>query len=104
MRRLTWLPVCGTNRPQYVLKFDATGWRTSDPTPNHSESPVEEGSIGRRVRVTPAFMEQTLDAVVALAQQLEGTDRRAALDPYLDPYSFCLMCLMRLLDVLRERG
>jgi hypothetical protein len=25
-------------------------------------------------------------------------------DPYLDPYRGCLMCLMRLLDALDERG
>ena len=33
------------------------------------------GSIGRRVRITPAFVDQTLDAVVALAERLEETAR-----------------------------
>ena len=29
---------------------------------------------------------------------------QSRLVPYLDPYRSCLMCLMRLLDVLVERG
>ena len=33
-----------------------------------------EGSIGRRVRITP-LVDQTLDAVVSLAERLEGTAR-----------------------------
>jgi len=32
-----------------------------------------EGSIGRRVRITPAFVDQALAAVVALAGRLEAT-------------------------------
>jgi hypothetical protein len=34
-----------------------------------------EGSIGRRVRITPAFVDQALDAVVVLAGRLEATAR-----------------------------
>jgi hypothetical protein len=32
-----------------------------------------EGSIGRRVRITPALVDQALDAVVALAGRLKAT-------------------------------
>ena len=34
-----------------------------------------EGSIGRRVRITPAFVDQALAAVVTLAGRLEATAR-----------------------------
>jgi hypothetical protein len=34
-----------------------------------------EGSIGRRVRITPAFVDQALAAVIALAGRLEATAR-----------------------------
>ena len=34
-----------------------------------------EGIIGRRVRITPGFVDRTLEAVVALAERLEGTAR-----------------------------
>lgn len=34
-----------------------------------------EGSIGRRVRIKPAFVDQALDAVMALAARLEATAR-----------------------------
>ena len=34
----------------------------------------------------------------------EAYELAGALDPYLDPYGSCLMCLMRLFLVLGERG
>jgi hypothetical protein len=41
------------------------------------------------------------DCVVRL---VERGAHRCGLVPYLDPYESCLMCLMRLLDVLAVRG
>jgi hypothetical protein len=36
---------------------------------------TREGSIGRRVRITPAFVDQALAAVVTLAGRLDATAR-----------------------------
>ena len=65
-----------------------------------------EGSGDELDAVVSAFpcLTGLLSSEYRLALDADPAPRPFSLVPYLDPYESCLMCLMRLLDVLGERG